>query len=88
MKKIGDGALVQGDQELRWSRVVDAYRDGHINLGKAAELLGMHELELREHFTQLGIPLRVGPSDLAEAQAKADALGAWFDAASVRQLNT
>ena len=59
--------LIQDDQELGWSLVVSAYRDGQINLGKAAELLNMHELELRDRFIQLGVPLRVGPADLAEA---------------------
>lgn len=68
--------LIQDDQELGWSLVVSAYRDGQINLGKAAELLNMHELELRDRFIQLGVPLRVGPADLAEAQAEVDA---WFD---------
>jgi len=59
--------LIQDDQELGWSLVVGVYRDGQINLGKAAELLNMHELELRDRFIQLGVPLRVGPADLAEA---------------------
>ena len=68
--------LIQDDQELGWSLVVGVYRDGQINLGKAAELLNMHELELRDRFIQLGVPLRVGPADLAEAQAEVDA---WFD---------
>lgn len=40
------------------------------NLGKAAELLGLHELELWERFLELGIPLRVGSADLAEARAE------------------
>ncbi len=71
--------LIQDDQELGWSLVVGAYRDGQINLGKAAELLNMHELELRDRFIQLGVPLRVGPANLAEAQAEVHALDAWFD---------
>jgi predicted HTH domain antitoxin len=72
--------LIEDDQELRWSLILNAYRDRQINLGKAAELLGMHELELRARFIQLGVPLRSGPSDLAEAQAEVDAIEAWFDA--------
>jgi len=47
-------------------------------LGKAAELLGLYELELRERFVKLGIPLRFGPADLAEAQAEADAIRSWL----------
>ena len=70
--------LMQDDQELRWSLVLNAYRDRQINLGKAAELLGMHELELRDRFIQLGVPLRIGPSDFEEAQAEVAAMEAWF----------
>lgn len=47
--ELVDGAmsrLFQDDQELRWSLVLKAHRNRQINLGKAAELLGMHELEL------------------------------------------
>lgn len=72
--------LIEDDPELRWSLILNAYRDRQINLGKAAELLGMHELDLRARFIQLGVPLRIGPSNLAEAQAEVDAIEAWFDA--------
>jgi len=66
--------LLQEDQYQRWSKIIGAYRDGDINLGKAAELLGLHELALRERLIELGIPVRTGASDLAEAQAEADAI--------------
>lgn len=69
--------LLVDDRELRWSLVVSAYLDGEINLGKAAELLGCHQLELRDRFLELGIPLRVGPATIAEAQAEVDAFAAW-----------
>ena len=71
--------LIEDDQELRWSLVLSAYRDGQINLGKAAELLGTHELELRDRFIELGVPLRVGPADLEQVEAEIDAIEAWFD---------
>lgn len=70
--------LLDEDADLRWAVVVSAYQEREINLGKAAELLGVHELELRERFIKLGIPLRIGPADLAEAQAEADAIRSWF----------
>jgi predicted HTH domain antitoxin len=69
--------LVQEDESIRWSVVVGAYQDGQINLGKAAELLGLHELTLRHRFVELGIPLRVGPADLDEARAEIEAVRAW-----------
>lgn len=70
--------LVQENEDLRWSVVVGTYRDGQINLGKAAEALGLTELELRDRFLELGIPLRIGPADLTEARAEAEAVRAWF----------
>ena len=71
--------LLEEDQYQRWSMIIDAYRDGDINLGKAAELLGLHELALRERLIELGIPVRIGASDLAEARAEADAILSWFN---------
>lgn len=79
--ELVDGAiehLLDNNRKLRWSLVVSAYLEGEINLGKAADLLGLHELELRARFIELGIPLRIGPANLAEAQAEVDALGAWL----------
>lgn len=59
--------------ELRWLVVVGAYLDGDINLGKAAELLGMHRLELQDKFMTQGIPLRIGSQTPDEAKAEVDA---------------
>jgi predicted HTH domain antitoxin len=70
--------LVQENEDIRWSVVVGAYQDQQINLGKAAELLALTELELRQRFIELGVPLRVGPADLAEARAEVEAVRAWF----------
>lgn len=70
--------LVQENEDIRWSVIVGAYRDGQINLGKAAELLDLPEVELRDRFVELGIPLRLGPADLAEARAEVEAVRAWF----------
>ena len=70
--------LMSEDAELRWALVVTAYLNRQINLGKAAELLNLHELDLRERFIKLGIPLRIGSADLAEAQAEAQTAQSWF----------
>ena len=70
--------MIESDADLAWSLVVSAYLDEEINLGKAAEMLGIHELELRDRFVALGIPLRIGPIDKAEARAEAQALSSWF----------
>ena len=73
-----DQRLVQENENIRWSVVIGAYRDKQINLGKAAKLLGLTEFELRQRFIELGVPLRIGPVDLAEARAEAGAVRAWF----------
>lgn len=70
--------LIDSNPDLAWSLVVSAYLDEEINLGKAAEMLGVHELELRDRFAVLGIPLRLGPADEAEARAEIKALNSWF----------
>ncbi len=74
--------LMRDDKAIRWSIVVGAYQDEQINLGKAAELLGVTEVELRQRFIQLGVPLRIGPADasgeFAEARAEVEAVRAWF----------
>lgn len=64
-------------EDLRWSVVVGAYLDEEINLGKAAELLGIHRLELQERFKAQGIPLRLGPETVEEAQSEVATIEAW-----------
>lgn len=70
--------MIESNPDIAWSLVVSAYLDEEINLGKAAELLGLHELELRDQFLELGIPLRIGPANKAEARAEAQAINSWF----------
>ena len=55
------------------SRVMLDYLDEKISLGKAAEILGVSRFELMERFERLQIPLRLGPSNLAEARAEVEA---------------
>ena len=66
--------LLDEDRDLRWAVVVSSYLDSEISLAKAAELLGMHALELRERFLQLGVPLRLGPANIDEAKAEVEAI--------------
>jgi len=69
--------LLDEDEELRWSVVINAYMDEEISMARAASLLELHPLELRERFIEKGVPLRLGPVDEADARAEADALRAW-----------
>jgi len=59
--------------QARWDRVITAYLDGHINLGRAAVLLGLSIYELDERFRRLEVPRRIGPETKEEAQAEVDA---------------
>ena len=70
--------ILAESEELRWTLVIKAYRSRAINLGKAAEFLGLHELELKDRFLELGIPLRLGPADFAEAKAEVEAVRTWY----------
>ncbi len=69
--------LLADDDELLRTIVVGAYRDEGVSLARAASLLGLHPLELREDFIEKGIPLRLGPADLADARAEIEAIRAW-----------
>ncbi len=77
--------LLEQDAMLRWSLVVSAYLDEEISLARAASLLGLHPLELREQFLEKGIPLQLGPIDEADAQAEIDAMRAWKQAVKMGQ---
>jgi prevent-host-death family protein len=57
-----------GDVQSVWNRVIAAYLDGDISIGRAASLLELSRFELQERFNRLGMPLRIGPVDLAEAR--------------------
>ena len=76
-----DTILTQ-QEELRRLVIVGAYIDKEINLGKAAELLKIHRLELQEQFVRQGIPIRLGVDTPEEAQAELAAITQWNEAAS------
>lgn len=63
-----------GDPQTVWEQVITAYLDGHISLGRAATLLKQSRFELQARFNRLGLPLRLGPSSIAEGQAEYDVL--------------
>lgn len=49
-------------------RVLRRYLDSEINLGKAAQELGLSRLELQDRFHRLGVPLRIGPESLEDVR--------------------
>lgn len=64
----------QDDAQVAWDLVIAAYLDGHISLGRAAELLRLNRFDLTLRFNRLGLPLRVGPAAVDEALAEVEAL--------------
>ncbi len=77
--------VLERQHELRWLVVVGAYIDKEINIGKAAELLGMHRLKLQEQFLIQGIPLRTGVDTVEEAYAEMEAIAQWNTMAEQRR---
>ncbi len=73
--------IMSRQTELHRLVVIGAYLDEKINLGKAAELLGLHRLELQEQFKEQGIPLRLGPGAPEEAHGELAAITKWNSAA-------
>jgi len=62
--------LLNKKPKLREKLIVGAYVDGEINLGKAAELLGIHPVKLREQFLSKGIPVKIGVETKEEIVAE------------------
>ena len=62
--------LLEAVPALREKLTLGAYLDGEINLGKAAELLGIHPLALRQRFLRQGIPVRIGSPSMESLQAE------------------
>ncbi len=56
------------------AQVLRRYLNADINLGKAAEELGLSRLELQDRFLRLGVPLRIGPSSMEDALREIAAL--------------
>lgn len=78
--------ILARQSELQWLLVTGAYLDGEVSLGKAAELLGLHRLELQHRFLMQGIPLRLGSETPEEARAEADAIMNWNRSAEKKTL--
>ena len=63
--------LWQRNPSLHKSVIINAYLDEKINLGKAAELLGVHRLELQKELGEKGVPIRAPSKEdvIAEVEA-------------------
>jgi predicted HTH domain antitoxin len=67
---------IRDDQE-RFNQVIAYYLAELISLGRMAELLGLPAFDLRLRFVRLGIPLRLGPRTIEEAQEEIKAAHEW-----------
>ena len=63
-----------GDPQAGWDRIITAYLDGHISLGRAAALLKLPRFDLTARFNRLGLPLRLGPASIAAGRAEYNTL--------------
>ena len=66
-----------GSPQARWNRVLQAYLDEHINLGRAAVLLELSVFELEDRFRRLDVPRRYGPETPEEVLEDAETARAW-----------
>lgn len=66
----------EGDIQAAWNRVIAAYLDGDISLGRAAQLLGVARFELTERLGRLGLPLHLGSATVGEARRELASLDA------------
>jgi len=66
--EVQAGVAAAGDLQAAWDRVIAAYLDGDISLGRAAQLLGVDRFDLQERLNRLGLPLRLGSATPAEAR--------------------
>ncbi|HEX3526856.1 MAG TPA: hypothetical protein VH988_07300 [Thermoanaerobaculia bacterium] len=55
-------------EALADTRILRAYLDDEISLGKAAEELGLSRFDLADRFHRLGVPLPFGPTSLEDAR--------------------
>ena len=60
--------------QARWDKVMGAYLDGDISLGRAATLLELSRFELQIRCNRLGIPVYVGARTIEEAQREYEVL--------------
>ena len=75
---VVDGALKElwrKNPNLYKSVVINAYLDEKINIGKAAELIGIDRMELQKELKAKGIPIRILSRE--DVKAEVEALKEW-----------
>jgi predicted HTH domain antitoxin len=59
-------ALFRSQPEIRQQMVVGAYTTGEISLGKAAEMLGVSQEEMKDILIESGTEIHLGPQTVEE----------------------
>lgn len=74
---VEDGLKALWDKKpiLHKKVVINAYMDGKVNLGKAAEILEMSRLELERELKEKGVPVR--HLTAADVSAEVEAIKEW-----------
>ena len=65
-------ALFEARPELKRKMVVAAYGAGDISLGKAAEIMGVCQEEMKEIIVESGGEIHLGPRSVEELRQDAD----------------
>lgn len=65
--------LSEPEPEVEADALLRRYLVEEISLAKLAEAFGVSRFALEERFDRLGLPVRVGPSDVEEARAEVEA---------------
>ncbi|MBA7707578.1 hypothetical protein ES703_116453 [subsurface metagenome] len=65
-------ALFEAKPELKRKMVVAAYMDGDISLGKAAQIMGVCQEEMKDIIRETGGQMHLGPQTMEELRQDAD----------------
>ncbi|MBU0566424.1 UPF0175 family protein [bacterium] len=64
-------ALFQVQPESKLKMIITAYQSGEISIGKAAEIMGVSQEEMKDVFREVGVKLYLGPATVDELKKDA-----------------
>jgi len=59
-------ALFQARPDVKTKMIISAYEAGDISLGKAAQLLGISQEEMKDILREAGVTIHLGPQTVEE----------------------
>lgn len=73
-------SLLRTRPEMRLELAVRRYEaEEDLSVGKAASIAGVSFDQMKDLLSERGVPLRLGPATVEEAQADIAELKSWFD---------